>query len=229
MEIKDILAIDNRKKIYKLIKDYPCIHLSEIFRKIDQPEATIRYHLDYLTSHKLICKVKENGYTRYHIKEELSKEKRDVLSFINNPVCRNLILFLCIKIAASQKQISKALEKDASTVSFHLKKLKEKEIIEPIEIKNDRLLLEKKNITYMKCKTKGRKKMYKLKNPPLIYELLISNEKIFSDDDITKALLRWFEFCFINKKYTVFHDTSKDEIDIIEEILFDIFPHPYHA
>jgi len=215
------------EKKFSTIKKYPCIHLAEISRITNLSEGTIRHHIRFLKKHNIINRTKENGYSRYFIKDVISREEKDILSVIYNPVVRSIILYLLIMVAASQHELSHVLKKDPSTITFHLKKLKEKNIIQTVIVKDGKAGIGNKKIAYMKCKNEGRKIVYKLSNNILVYKLLITHQNKFFDEGLTSNLLRHFEFWHLNKKFKIFGNTNFEDNFI--DLLFEVFPHPYHV
>jgi len=227
MKNKELLAIDNRSKIFTTIKKHPCIHLAELSRITKLSEGTIRHHIRFLKKHDMINQLNENGYSRYFIKDVISRDEKDVLSVIHNPVVRNIILYLLIMVAASQHELSHALKKNPSTITFHLKKLKEKNIIQPAIIEDGKAGIGYEKIEYMKCKNEGRKVVYKLSDNVIVYKLLITHQNKFFDKGFTKDLLKYFEFWHLNKKIKTYGDTKIE--DNLVDLLLEVFPHPYHG
>lgn len=226
--VNDILISKNRKTIYNYILKYPGIHLSELVRQLDINEGAIRYHIKYLKNQGLIEKKYENGYTHFYITNKIGTNDKIILNILRKDTPRNIILYLLVITAASQTELSMELEKDPTTIAFHLKKLLDSDIIEPARVSNRVSYTNLKKSKFLECTPTGREIIYILKDPYLIYNLLtIYKDKLF-DAGNTSNILNFFELLFLEKpsKKLKGH-TSK--IDRGIKTFFEIFPLPFCA
>ncbi|MFO7792898.1 MAG: winged helix-turn-helix transcriptional regulator [Candidatus Saliniplasma sp.] len=163
----DTLELGPRKKIYEEIGDSPGLHLREIDRKLDIPLGTIRYHLRVLEKRDLIISKKEGKYKRYYAKGEIDKSDKKLMAFLRKEIPRTIILFLMEYPGSTHKEINEALMVAPSTLSYHLKKLKDKDIVG----------------------TEGKK--YHVKNEEKIADLLIQYQQTFLDSLVDRFVRIW--------------------------------------
>ena len=124
------LELENRRRLYKLIEEFPGIHFRELFRKTDISMGSLEYHLQVLEKSDLIYLKKEGGYTRYFVQGKLSEADKDLATMLRNDRLRKLLFTLILNPGISHKNLTKELNWPKSTISFYLKKLQNKEIIE---------------------------------------------------------------------------------------------------
>ena len=137
-----------------------------------------------------------------------SKEMEKLFCWFNSSFIREKIRILAsiaipidkIKppIPAKVKVIGINLKKHPTTLAFHLNKLVELDLIERIRV--------------------GNKIRYKLKNPEIIYDLLISYDRRLFGKAVHDVIY-WMEH----------PDTSTVLVDRIAGAMFEILPHPYHV
>ena len=87
-----ILDLKTRKTIYNFILKYPGLHLRQLYRSFDNPESTVRYHIDYLEKRGFIIKKAEKGYIRFFVTDKIGKEEKILLTLLRNETSRNIIL-----------------------------------------------------------------------------------------------------------------------------------------
>jgi len=152
-----------RKEIYNYILEHPGLHLGELSRKMDIPKSTMNYHLNHLKKRERLVKKSEERYTRYYIANKIGKTDKKILHLLRQTVPREIIIFLLLHPDSLQKKISKNLKKHPTTISFHLNKLMNIDIIETIP--------------------NGNETIYRIKNPQHISDLLIKYGKSLFDDE----------------------------------------------
>jgi DNA-binding transcriptional ArsR family regulator len=225
---KKILKIKNREKIFNFIDKYPGVHLRMIFSKLDMSDGTIRYHINYLIRKKLIFNYKKDGYTRYYVNKTDNIKNKSIISFLRNKNTRAIIVTFYLLNCASLTTISKELDKDKKDISNHLKRLIEDGIIEQAPIEESYVLPSYKNGKKMKYNLSNAEKMYRLKEPYELYDLLVLLRDNFLDDGSTKESLDFLKWLYKIRWPTILQN-SKDTYKRIEEIMYDVCPHPYHV
>jgi len=228
---KDILILKNRNKIYNIISKHPGIHLRKICEEINISDSTIRYHIKYLNKNGLIEEKKQDGYSRYFCNDkQIGYIEKEILQAIRQKTRLEIVLFLFINVCSSNLEISKNLEKDFKTITFHLNKLKKMGIIETTEIKNGLVSTNYRKTNYMEYKNRGREKAYVLKNPYLIYLLLKKNrDKLFYGDFIEEAI-EFYENCIKEKPDNFFYSSKSNAVaDRIFKCVLNVFPIPFCA
>ena len=169
-----ILQLDSRKKIYNIIKKSPGIHFRELKRRSKQAVGALQYHIDILDKHHLIKIKKEGKFARFFpVESNLSEEEKTTLSFLRHETTRKIILLLLTKKNVTNKRISAFLELSPSTISFHLQKLEEDNMIQKTR--------------------KGKMPYFSLVDQQKAKELLISYKKSFLDELVDSYVELWQE------------------------------------
>lgn len=214
MQKKDALYLETRRNIYNSILKNPGLHFREFCRKTKIPATTLRYHIRYLKNHGFIEIKPENGYTRYFVAKKVSGKDKQILNLFRQDIPRTIILLLLICPGYSQIELIKYVEtwkkhpskigvylnKHQTTISYYLRKLESMEIIETLP--------------------NGNETKYRIKNPELVYDLIITYEKSIVNETTNRII-----------KYILYpqKDTINLVVDSFTKTVFDIFPHPYHA
>lgn len=157
-----------RKNIYEFILKHPGLHLSELSRKMNIPKSTINYHLKYLKKREYIIRKDADKYTRYYVANNVSEYEKKILHVLRQEIPSEIIVYLLLKPNSSQVKISKKLNKHPTTISFHLDKLINTEIVESIP--------------------NGNEINYKIKNPQHICGLLNKYIECFLENTITYVI-----------------------------------------
>jgi DNA-binding transcriptional ArsR family regulator len=234
---KDILALDTRKKIYDIILKNPGLHLRELGRKTEIPLATLRYHLNFLTKKGIIITKSDHRYSRYYVKHSVASKDKEIINLLRQDIPLRIILLLLspgpgdIYMNEETKQIASEeptfflkthskkelveltkywkgpygglfnLNKHRTTIDFHLKKLLDADLIDKIKV--------------------GKEFKYRLKSEESIWIFLFENKESISNETID-VYLSWHDSLgndgFFQKR-----------MDLTMEIIYDVFPHPYHV
>jgi predicted transcriptional regulator len=124
---------DNTKNyIFDLIEQNPGLHLARIANMCNMSSQLAEYHLLNLEKNNLIIGLKgKNGYyKRYYIKEgEVGREEKNILSLLRQEHLIKIVLLILKNPNIKHKQLLENLDIVASTLSYHLKKLEEYDII----------------------------------------------------------------------------------------------------
>lgn len=152
--MKDMLELETRRDIYDLVSDQPGIHLSKIAELLDMTVSLAEYHLRFLEKNSLIRSIKKSGYKRYFPTDEKVEEKdKEMLFELRKEVSLKIVLLLLKNKKMTHKEMNEEIDLAASTLSYHLKKLTEMNILE--------------------SKTYGRKKGYSVSDEREIIALLV--------------------------------------------------------
>ncbi|MBI2045049.1 winged helix-turn-helix transcriptional regulator [Candidatus Pacearchaeota archaeon] len=146
-KFREAITLDNRRKIYDLVRSNPGCHFREIERKIKMPYGTLRYHLNFLVKKELLIEKKDDNNIRY-FSMEFNSGDYDILSLLRQGSIRKILVFLATSKYCAHKDIVSFTGLSPSTVSWHLNKLLRKKIIARDDSKNwnYRLILDKENI-----------------------------------------------------------------------------------
>lgn len=168
---KKILELNARKKIYHLVKKFAGCHFREMGRISKLPTGTVKYHLDYLTKHGLISQVKDGNNLRY-FPRDFNFENKKLMSLLRRESIRKILLFVLIHNNCNHQQIVDYAKLSPSTVSWHLKKLEESNVIG--------------------FRREGRKTYYNiLVNKDEIIKLLITYQESFLDSLVDRVVEMW--------------------------------------
>ena len=131
--------LENRRRIYDLLLKNPGLHLSKIAELLNIRISLAEYHLLFLEKHNIIITISETGYRRYYIKGVTigPKEKR-ILAVLRQEIPLKIVLFLLKNQNATHKEILERFEIAKSTLSYHLKKLVNRGIINIQMLNNEK-------------------------------------------------------------------------------------------
>jgi DNA-binding MarR family transcriptional regulator len=222
----NIFDLKARNVIYNFIHENPGLHFRELGRKLNIPRTTLSYHLDYLKKHDLLIEKKEGRFLRFFISQDVSNKEKTILNILRQETTRNVLLYIVVMVAASQNEIAKELELHPTTVKFHLKKLLKYDFIEPAHIKNGVIYTRYINKTTLDRKPIKNEIIYTSKIP--VYDLLIKYyKKKYFNDYLYKAFLEAVQSSYPDGPPKKFK-TLKDYMKTYEDVIYEIFPHPYH-
>lgn len=125
----EILELEIRRKIYTLIKEHPGLYLSKISGLLKIRISLAEYHLNYLENHDLISCLKDEGYKRYYIKDEIGREDKRILSLLSKKTPLKIVLVLLKYPNIRHRDLIKYFDIAPSTLSYYLKQLFKRGII----------------------------------------------------------------------------------------------------
>jgi predicted transcriptional regulator len=123
------LELDLRRTIYKLLVNNPGLNLTGVAEHLNISIPLAVYHLQYLEKHNVIISDKEMGYRRYYTKDQIGTETKKILSLLRQDAPLQIVIYLLQHPYAKHKEILTCFSLAPSTVSYHLKKLVDKGII----------------------------------------------------------------------------------------------------
>lgn len=227
---KDILELETRKEIFNLILKHPGLHLRELSRRIDLSLGGLRHHLKYLRKQEYVVTKSYRRYTRYYVSKEVGKTDKELLNLMRQDIPRKIVmLLLCPGPPELYGEISKEEQwnpslrsyihskKDLADLTKYWRKPYDKQFLidkkrQTIDFHLNKLIdadiIEKFSI--------GKETKYKLKDIFRVW-LFIANYKKALSDDLVDNMADW-GIDFIEKR-----------IDAISNVIYEIFPHPYHA
>ncbi len=168
---KKVLELENRRKIYELVRKYSGSHFRELERKSKIPIGILKYHLDFLNKHGLIKQEKDGNNIRYFL-ANIKFENMKLLSLLRQKSIRRIILFILTNKKPYHQDIVKFVGLSPSTVSWHIKKLIKSNVITEIK--------------------EGRKITYSLLiDEEEVIKLLVYYKESFFDSLVNKAAEMW--------------------------------------
>jgi predicted transcriptional regulator len=166
------LELDTRRNVYEFIKANPGTHMREIQRRLDMPIGLLKFHIHYLIKHEIITEKVDRYYKRYYLTGTVGSVGREVLSVLRQQYPRWIILHLLENPKAKHKELIKKFDLKPSTLSFYLKNLIDKNIVNR--------------------KRTGRESSYTLSDPEKIVQILITYRPSFIDKLVDRFLETWF-------------------------------------
>ncbi|MFB5637386.1 MAG: winged helix-turn-helix transcriptional regulator [Nitrosarchaeum sp.] len=116
-----------KEKILEFIVSNPSSHLRKIKINLGYSMGTIQYYLKILEKEGKIKSIKTKFYKNYY---HISESDEKMLSILNLDSPRNIVIFLLQHESATHKEIAKGVELSSSTISWHMKRLVELQIVQ---------------------------------------------------------------------------------------------------
>ncbi len=137
--MSDVLELETRRSIFDIIQDHPGLHMREIARRCELKLSLVEYHIRTLVKNDLLISTKEEGYRRFYISENvkngrigLSSKQKKMLHVLRQDVPLNITAILIEKGMCPHKEILEELNVSASTLSYHLSKMRSAGIIKRV-------------------------------------------------------------------------------------------------
>jgi DNA-binding transcriptional ArsR family regulator len=188
-----ILELKRRREIFEFISQNSGLHQRDISRKMKIPFSSLKYHLLTLEKHGLIILRKDGKYNRYFTTLEVSEEEKKILNCFRKRTTLHIILWFFIGVQCTQKDLSRFLEKHPATIGFHLRNMIRAGIVENKPIDNG-IIYKEHPPHIIKRDQVSSEKIFVLKDPWRIYDLLIKHKKNLSDKKMVEFLIEHVEF-----------------------------------
>lgn len=158
---EEALELDARRKIYEHILATPGTHLRGVHRAVRLPFGQVLYHLNYLEKLDLVVVKKDGKFSRYFVKNLIGRKEKDVISVLRHEVPRTISILLLFRKELSHKHILEHVKVSPSTLSFHLAKMVESEVVSR--------------------EARGRESIYRLVDEAAVSRTLIRHRASFHD------------------------------------------------
>ncbi|UPM44033.1 winged helix-turn-helix transcriptional regulator [Halocatena salina] len=122
----DPLEHDGRAIVFEAIEETPGIYLSAISDHTEYSLSTLRHHLRVLEREGLIMSVKVHGKRRFY---PVDTEWIELTAALGEEATANVIEALCHLGPATVSELADELDRDPSTVTHHLQRLDDDEIV----------------------------------------------------------------------------------------------------
>jgi len=122
----DPLEHDAREAMFEVVEDSPGTYLSEIAERADIPLSTARHHIRVLEREDLVSGAKVRGKRRFY---PAHTEGVELAAAMNDDSTAAVIDALARLGAASVSDLADELGKDPSTVTHHVQRLEEDEVV----------------------------------------------------------------------------------------------------
>jgi len=168
---KKLLEVGIRQKLFTLISECPGIHFRDAQRRTESSTGNLTYHLDCLVKAGLLTSVRDGKYLRYYAFTEKSTEEKRILEMARRKTDRHILLLLIQNETNTNEELSKILNLSPSTISWHIKKLIETNILS--------------------VKAEGRKVFYSVNNQELVSGILIKYKESYLDKLVDRFVEMW--------------------------------------
>jgi len=226
MTPEDLIKNGKRKQIFETIMDHPGLYLMELKRKLDIPKTTLKYHLHNLEKNGLIIKKISNSKSRFFVTNKVSNREKMLLNLFRQTVPRRIIMQIYCSIACTEMDIVRDLDKDQSTISYHLKKLIYDEIVIKAPYDKGKITLNK---NFIQRERVSNETFYRLKNAEEIQDFLVKYHNILDDKEMMRYMISISDHVdnYAKARHVMF---SKDKsYERVFEVIYDVFPHPYYT
>lgn len=166
------IELEARRRIYEYVVANPGTHLRAIKDELDMPMGQLEYHLHYLEGKGLLDSKEDRYYKRFFPREMAATDRR-VLAAIRQEKPRQIVLVVLQGPGIDHKAIQKELGLGASSLSFYMKDLIDKEVVEK--------------------RREGRRSLYFVKDQDRVVRLLITYRPSFLDRMVDRFLETWLE------------------------------------
>lgn len=161
VEISNFEKFDVRKKLIEFVSCSPGIRYRELLRLTGLSNGVLSYHLDVLTKNGRIKNKKTNQRVTRYYPNGFSDEESDIIAVLRQETSRKIIQFIMENPQCTFNEIVDYCNKVPSTISWHLNKLKDSDILE---------ILKKNNTS-----------VYSVKKFEKVSEILVKHKNTFVD------------------------------------------------
>jgi predicted transcriptional regulator len=165
------LELASRRDIYQQIADTPGVHFRALLDELEYAQGTLQYHLRWLADEGLVDVSEDGKYTRYYPAAEFDAADRTVMNALRREYSRRILAHLLTDGPLSTTELSGRLDKAKSTVSWHLSKLAEADLVTK--------------------EREGRRVVYGVSDPDRVEYLYTVHRRSFTDTVVDRILGLW--------------------------------------
>lgn len=165
------LELETRREIYQHVDDTPGVHFRALLEEFDYAKGTLQYHLRQLVRGGLLEVSDDGTYTRYYPAGSFDEADRAVMNALRREYARRIVAHLAVEGGLTTTELSDRLDRSPSTVSWHLSKLEDAELV----TKN----------------RDGRRVVYELTDPERVEYLYTVHRKSFTDRVVDRLFDLW--------------------------------------
>lgn len=170
---EEALELENRRRIYRLVSKFPGIHMRDIQKRLELSTGVLEYHLNYMEKEEILS-CQTDGYRKnYFIKTDVQFGDKTALTLLRQEAPRRIVMFILLRRRASFKEILDEMKISKSTLSFHMKKLTE-----------GQLVVSEKS---------GREFIYSVIDPDTTAKTIITYKESFLDSVVDRFVDAWLE------------------------------------
>jgi len=165
------IDLESRRAIYQKIANTPGIHFRALLDELDYAQGTLQYQIRWLAAEGLIDVSEDGKYTRYYPAAEFDDTDRTVMNALRREYGRRILAHLLADGPLTTTELSDRLEKAQSTVSWHLSKLAEAELVTK--------------------ERDGQRVLYRVSDPDRVRYLYTIHRQSFTDRIVDRLLGLW--------------------------------------
>lgn len=165
------LDLESRRAIYQYVATNPGVHFRGLLESLDYAQGTVQYHLRWLETQGLIEESDDGKFTRYYPADSFDEIDQTVMNALRREYARRVLAHLVADGPLSTGELSDRLGKSPSTVSWHLSKLVDADLVTK--------------------ERQGRRVEYELTDPDRIKYLYTIHRKTFTDRVVDRLLDLW--------------------------------------
>ncbi len=176
---EDVLELENRRRVFQFISKFQGAHLRQIQRAMELEVGVLKYHLDYMEKRGLLTSKKEKYRKRFFTKA-LGPKDKELLSILRQETLRRILMHVLLHPACTFKDLQSTFKISKSTLSFHLKKLREARLVLKVE---------------KEVPKKGKRKVerYQVRKKDKVAEMLVTFRSSFLDDAVDNFVEIWLQ------------------------------------
>ena len=131
----NVLENGARKSIFEYIQAHPGVHLRAAATALDLSTTNVLWHLRKLEDANLVTSKKFEGYKVFYPVEGGVETKRRAIasSVLRNDNAHQILAYVSSNPSAHQREIARALGVNHGTIRWHLRKLEDAELIQPLK------------------------------------------------------------------------------------------------
>jgi predicted transcriptional regulator len=168
---EDELELESRRAIYQHVVANPGIHFRGLLDALDYAQGTVQYHLRWLEDHDLVRESEDGKFTRYYSTESFDEADEAIMNALRREYARRIVAHLAMDGPLSTAELSERLGKSPSTVSWHLSKLADADLVTK--------------------ERQGRRVAYELTDPDRVRYLYTVHRRSFTDRVVDRLFDLW--------------------------------------
>jgi predicted transcriptional regulator len=157
--------------VYQHVADNPGVHFRGLVDTFSYAQGTLQYHLRWLVDEGLLEASDDGQYTRYYPAAEFDAADKRVVNALRRKYSRRILAHLLSDGPLSTAVLADRLDKADSTVSWHLSKLAEADLVSK--------------------ERDGRRVVYAVADPDRVSYLYTVYQQSFADRVVDRLLGLW--------------------------------------
>lgn len=122
----DPLDHEKREAVFEAVDDSPGVYLAELSDRLDLTRSTLRHHVRVLEHEDLIAAAKVRGYRRFY---PAHTDEIELAAAMNDEATAPIVDALARLGEASVSALADTVDRDVSTVTYHLGRLEEDGVV----------------------------------------------------------------------------------------------------